>query len=198
MELSLAARDLELLRLRQITFGDTLRGTLPCAACGTRLETEISVQSMIDRLEALRPTSRTTVAAGGFTLLMRPVNSRDLSAILTAADPRRRLLALCTSVDSPETSVQDVLGMCEHEAVEQFNRLNESAETRFSVPCPSCSATDRVELDIARFLWAEVRHSALILLREVHELASAYGWTERSILDMSPARRASYLEMVRA
>src|SRR5271169_7088305 len=78
MELSLAARDLELLRLRQITFGDTLRGTLPCPACGTRLETEISVQSMIDRLEALRPTSRATVAACGFTLLMRPVNSRDL------------------------------------------------------------------------------------------------------------------------
>jgi hypothetical protein len=40
MELSIAARDLELLRLRQITFGDALRGSLPCPACGEQLEIE--------------------------------------------------------------------------------------------------------------------------------------------------------------
>jgi hypothetical protein len=29
---------------------------------------------------------------------------------------------------------------------------------------------------------------------EVHELASAYGWAERDILEMSPHRRHFYLE----
>jgi hypothetical protein len=36
------------------------------------------------------------------------------------------------------------------------------------------------------------------VLREVHILASAYGWREDDILAMSPARRRIYLEMLRA
>jgi hypothetical protein len=54
-----------------------------------------------------------------------------------------------------------------------------------------------VDLDIGRFLWMEVRHAALALLRDVHELASAYGWREDEILTMNSARRAMYLGMVR-
>jgi hypothetical protein len=34
-------------------------------------------------------------------------------------------------------------------------------------------------------------------MREVHELASAYGWQEASILAMSSNRRNAYLEMAR-
>jgi hypothetical protein len=35
-------------------------------------------------------------------------------------------------------------------------------------------------------------------LRDVHELASAYGWRESEILALSPQRRQAYLELVRA
>jgi hypothetical protein len=34
------------------------------------------------------------------------------------------------------------------------------------------------------------------LLGEIHELASAYGWSERAIAQMSAGRRAAYLEML--
>jgi hypothetical protein len=198
MELSVAERDLELLRLRQISFGDLLRGSLPCEVCRTRLEFEVSVESMISRLERMRPLRETPVAAGWFTLVMRPVNSRDLSEAVAAADPRRHLLTLSTAVVGSDTLVVDAVAMCEDEITEQFNRLNEGAETRFTLPCPDCGVSGQVDLDIARFVWMEVRYAALTILREVHELASAYGWMERTILDMSAARRATYLEMARA
>ena len=47
-------------------------------------------------------------------------------------------------------------------------------------------------------LWAEISARAQHLLREVHLLASAYGWSEQQILELSPTRRASYLRMVSA
>jgi hypothetical protein len=36
------------------------------------------------------------------------------------------------------------------------------------------------------------------LLREIEALARAYGWSEREILDLSPQRRHTYLELVSA
>jgi hypothetical protein len=126
----------------------------------------------------------------------RPATTRDLVEIASARDPRRRLLELCTSVENGDPA--SALGACEDRAVEQFNRLNEGAETRFTLPCPACGAADQVDLDIGRYFWTEVRHRALNLLREVHELARSCGWTERAILEMPAVRRACYLEMARA
>ena len=44
----------------------------------------------------------------------------------------------------------------------------------------------------------EIHAWAKRTLREVHTLASAYGWSEREILSMSAVRRALYLEMVQS
>ena len=50
--------------------------------------------------------------------------------------------------------------------------------------------------DILSFFWGEIQICARRLLREVHALASAYGWTESEILSLSTTRRHAYLEMV--
>lgn len=49
--------------------------------------------------------------------------------------------------------------------------------------------------DPAAYVWAEVENSAARLLRDVHLLAAAYGWTEAAILGMSATRRAAYLQL---
>ena len=55
-----------------------------------------------------------------------------------------------------------------------------------------------MQLDAGQLLWEEIEARALVLLREVHHLASAYGWSEAQILALTPARRASYLAMAGA
>jgi hypothetical protein len=191
--LSMAERNLQLLHLRRITFGDLLRGYLHCSYCETRLEFEISVASMLERLEASQPSAQYRWSLGGLIFTMRPVTSRDLRGLHAVKNPRRGLLALCTSVDGDD--IESALNRREDAVAEYFNRINAGAEIRFCVPCTACGATDEVDLDIARFLWTEVKHAALTLLREVHELARAYSWSERSILNMTATRRATYLEM---
>lgn len=49
--------------------------------------------------------------------------------------------------------------------------------------------------DIGAYLWEEVDAWADRTLRDVHLLAASYGWSERDILDLSPARRGRYLEL---
>ena len=72
------------------------------------------------------------------------------------------------------------------------------AEIRLALNCVGCSNQWEETLDIASFLWTEIASRAKRLLREVHTIASAYGWTEGEILSLSEARRALYLEMVGA
>jgi hypothetical protein len=45
-------------------------------------------------------------------------------------------------------------------------------------------------------LWREIESMAGRLLRDVHALASAYGWHEKDILALSPVRRQFYLTLI--
>jgi hypothetical protein len=46
------------------------------------------------------------------------------------------------------------------------------------------------------FFWKEINHWANRILREVHLLASTYGWSEADILALTPTRRQWYLALV--
>jgi hypothetical protein len=72
------------------------------------------------------------------------------------------------------------------------------ADVQLAVSCPSCGTRQQVSFDILSFFWTEIEAWAWRILREVHTLASAYGWHEHDILALSPRRRQSYLEMVGA
>lgn len=62
--------------------------------------------------------------------------------------------------------------------------------------CPACGARNTVSLDLEEYALARLRRRRQALLREVHQLASHYGWSERQILALPPARRGDYLAMI--
>jgi hypothetical protein len=127
--------------------------------------------------------------------------SRDLAfALADAVNPQTtavRLLESCrlTPRESAAASwtVEDM-----DEIGELMAAADPAAEIRIALRCPSCGHEHDQALDIATFLWAEIAALAKRLLREVHALASAYGWTEEQVLSMSAARRSLYMEMVHA
>ncbi|MGP0063409.1 MAG: hypothetical protein ACLQGP_07410 [Isosphaeraceae bacterium] len=202
--LGIPERNLQLLRLRQLSFGPTIAGSLPCPSCRTRLEFALPIASLVDRLKELVPDGPLTWTIGPRTYRMRPANSQDLAAAINQPDPRsarRLLLARCLSVTDAEGAEEgwDIGGPeSEASALERFEQLHQGAEILCTAKCPECAAVERVDLDIGRFLWSELRHAAIRFLHEVHELASAYGWSEAAIMTMSSQRRSMYLEMVRA
>ena len=69
---------------------------------------------------------------------------------------------------------------------------------RLALRCDACGHEWVSPFDIGAFLLREVEAWAEGLLREVHALARAYGWSERAILDLSARRRRAYLDLVGA
>ncbi len=85
------------------------------------------------------------------------------------------------------------------EAVAQrMAEADPQADPQLAMHCPSCGHAWSAGLDIAAYLWAEVDAWARRTLREVHALASAYGWSEGEILALSAARRQAYLDLIGA
>jgi hypothetical protein len=64
--------------------------------------------------------------------------------------------------------------------------------------CPSCGHDAEREVDLEDVVLQRLAARQRALLREVHALASRYGWTECDILAVAPARRARYLELIEA
>ena len=81
--------------------------------------------------------------------------------------------------------------------VARLRQLDPQADVALDLTCPQCQHGWREPFDIVTFFWSEVAVAARRLLVEVHDLASAYGWSESEILHLSPARRDAYLEMLR-
>jgi hypothetical protein len=123
-------------------------------------------------------------------------SSRDLARATAEPDPRLaaiRLLESCRlEAGAPPEWSEEYL----NEVGEKMALADPMAETRLALRCPNCGNQWDETLDIATFLWAEIEARAKRLLREIHTLAAAYGWTEKEILSLSQSRRTFYLNMV--
>ena len=78
--------------------------------------------------------------------------------------------------------------------VAHMAQADPQADIQLSLVCPQCGHQWQAAFDIASFFWSEINAWANRMLREVHILASRYGWSETDILAMSPWRRQFYLE----
>jgi hypothetical protein len=70
------------------------------------------------------------------------------------------------------------------------------ADVQLAMACPACEHEWLAMFDIESFFWTEIEAWVYRTLRQVHTLASAYGWHEAEILAMSAWRRERYLEMM--
>lgn len=82
--------------------------------------------------------------------------------------------------------------------VERMAEVDAQAEIALALTCPACGHAWTALFDIAAFLWGELDGWARPTLRDVHALASAYGWSEAAILGLGAQRRQRYLELVQA
>jgi hypothetical protein len=188
----LGRRNQALAELRGACFGSRLEAWTACPRCGEKLEFQMDTRSLVAPLAPAHDAIN--IKGESF----RPPNSRDLAIAARERNPRTaaiRLMEACRSeVGEPLAwSEQDI-----DEAGEQMALADPMAEIRLTLDCPACSNQWDETLDIGEFFWTEVASRARLVLRDVHILASAYGWNEREILSLTEARRAIYLEMSQA
>jgi hypothetical protein len=198
--LSVGQRNARLLKIRQVTIGDRLEGLVNCPKCNETLEFNLDVtQLLLSEPEIVERE----VTMDGWQVHFRLPDSRDLAAMvstsqsLTAA--RQLLIEHCLLAasqsglavaieDLPETVIAQVAGA--------MSEADPQADMRFALTCQDCGYSWSAFFDIVSFFWAELAAQAKRLLREVHQLASAYGWRESEVLAMSSHRRRTYLEFI--
>ncbi|MGW8392265.1 T4 family baseplate hub assembly chaperone [Pseudoduganella sp. HUAS MS19] len=202
-QMPIGQRDALLLALREATFGSRIASVAPCPQCGEQLELAFSHADLPQQRSADDEPHQLEV--DGYALRFRCVNSDDLAALCAGiagqSAPRLELLGRCVlEAWQADTQVRvDRLPAHVLDAVEaRMAQADAGADLRIAVECPACGHRWQALFDIVSFFWDEIESWACRLLREVHALASAYGWSESEILGLSPFRRRCYLEMVGA
>jgi len=199
--LSIGQRDARLLTLRERTSGPNLNGFVECPRCAERLEFDVAVA---DLRVAEAPDMREEaweMVTGGLALRFRLPNSGDLAAVLDCQDPSaaRNLLAQRCVLEASRDGVPVAASELPADAIsglaQRMSECDPQAEVLLDLSCPTCAHAWQALFDIVTFFWAELAAQAKRLLREVHALARAYGWSEADVLDMSARRRRFYLEM---
>ncbi len=197
--LPLGQRDSLLLALRKITFGDTLAGQNDCPHCNETVEFELSCSTLGQ--DFVEPGQK-TVSQDGYTFQIRPLNSFDLAAAADEATLQRArdlLLQRCSfnvHYQGKAIDLDKLPKEIEKTLSKTMLAADPQAEKLLNLTCPSCRHHWHSMLEIGHILWLEITARAQRLLMEVHLLARTYGWGETEILNLSPARRAAYLQMV--
>lgn len=167
--------------------------TLRCAACSKRFEIELPHAAIVAARAA--PESVELQRADGDTpLTLRRATGNDLRAWHDEAsgggeaDALSMLARLCTR-GAPEAC--DVAP-----AAAALAAADPLVAFMAACACPECGADAEIDVDLEALALQRLAARQQQLLREVHALASRYGWTEREILAVAPARRARYLELI--
>ena len=198
--LPVGRRDALLLSLRERLFGSRFTGLTACPSCCG--EVELTFHAVDVRRDSAE-IATATVDVESFEVAFRLPNGSDLVAIESAGDTgaaRAMLLARCISQATcgSEPVAADELPPAVVEAVTaRMAELDPQADVAIDVDCPWCNHGWREPFDIVTFLWNELSARARRIFSDVHLLASAYGWSESDILQLTPARREAYLEMLR-
>jgi len=82
--------------------------------------------------------------------------------------------------------------------VTRMGEIDKTGNVQLLLNCPQCAHESQAIFDIESFFWKEIQAWAIRILREVHQLASAYGWREIDVLNMTAWRRQVYLNLTGA
>jgi hypothetical protein len=200
--LSIGERDNGLLSLREQLFGTQLSSLTDCPACGEQLELNFNVADI--RVSSTSPDVPLYLSHSGYELDLRLPNSLDLLQLAdcsTIAEMRARLFEQCVVRvihDGKAERSREIPAEIVDLAIERIGEADPQADVEVDLNCPECRHAWQTGFDIVSYLWSELQGWAWQMLREVHVLASNYGWRESEILSMSPQRRRGYLEILGA
>ena len=204
--LAIGQRDAALLDLRESLFGSRIETLAHCPRCGELLESSFELRDLrVPAGPAPAGLHALSCKVNDYAIAYRLPTSADLLQALTGTsaddDAETRLLALCIAEAQHAgraLAARDLPADVVAALQADMACHDPGAETRVSLSCPACMHGFETDFDIVAYLWSELDDWAQRTLAQVHTLAAAYGWSERAILRLSPARRQHYIELVQA
>lgn len=199
--LEIGRANAQLLRLHRSMFGALLSCRTECPACKAALEIDVDADDLLARepAELAKPMQ---LQVGEWEVSFRFPTEGDVDAVHGESDlsaAANALLHRCVegcrrgAEEAHISLVPPELGARMGSWMEERDPL---AFLDFELRCTDCGHVWSSTLEVDVFLWARLDAWAHRLARDIHTLAKVYGWSERSITEMSPWRRQLYLDMV--
>lgn len=203
--LTIGQRDLVLIKLREMTFGSKLAGIAVCPDCGEKVEMDFDSRDIAASGASLpdfqnKDGAGITLSLPGWELRFRLPTSADLASLpAEVSQAKAKLLETCVLEASHEGKAVQAANLPEEVVValsESMAKEDPYANIVIAPKCPACGHEWQMIFDILGYFMSEINVWAARMTREVHRLASAYGWPEADILAMSAFRRQRYLELI--
>jgi hypothetical protein len=196
--LSIGQRDMMLLSLRMLIFGPKIDCLSTCPACSDSMEMSFTADDIASKYKQVPAES--SLLLKDYEVRFRLPNSLDMADLPPddLAKSKTLLFGRCIAGAFRQgecISAKELPDEVLNAVIEEMARLDPIASIKLEISCPSCGHEWSMLFDISSFFWKEISSWALRMLREVHILAQAYGWSEAEILELSPLRRQLYLEM---
>jgi len=177
-----------LLGLRRLLEGDRIVSEIRCEACGAPVDLSFSIAEYMTAHAPRRV--RGAVAEDDWyrigSVRFRFPTVADRIAASASPKPEETLRLACVQGAGPDV----------RRAENALRRMCPLLADLLSGVCPECRRPVSVWFDPVTFVLAEMRERAAFVYRDIHLLASAYGWSETQILELPRARRMRYVELL--
>ena len=167
-----------------------------CEACGELFDFPLDLAQL--PVQPARGTVAVATIAGERRALRIPTGADQLriAALDDDEEAERILAALCIAL-RPNENVPALAARLSPDDLAAIEEALEEAAPQIpwaiEANCPACSAAHAIAIDVSAWL----SRMAAGPIADVHEIASAYRWSERDILALPRRRRLEYLELIR-
>ena len=193
---TLGERNRRLLRLHRDLVGWPLEAHITCGRCAVDNEFVVPSETILAAAAYANP-AHVRIRSRGRSLTFRVPRIDDIETAGDSSsvdDVRRAVLERCRLSGDLEALTDAAIERLGRE----FEARDPLANIVVTITCTGCGATLTASIDLASFVAADLDRLVDALYREVHELASAYGWDERTIVALPADRRRRYIELIAA
>lgn len=203
--LPLGARIARLLEVVRLTEGqDALAATLRCpeARCLQEFEVSLPYDAILGQArQSAPPDNLVRFPLAGGTAALRLPTGRDQSAwqreLGQQAEDSKALVSVVRSLLVTEADpVPELDSATLAAAAAAMESADPLVAFRISTACPHCRADLDLPVDLEAVALARLALARRAILRDVHALATRYGWTESEVLALPSGRRAEYRRLI--
>lgn len=189
VNLTSAARDRVLACIYTQSYGDLIRSSRLCAACGNHYDLSFKLSDLLKGYAMQSPPADGIYQTAEGARFRLPTGIDELAVIgLPPQAARRALLKRCTVTEDADPDRIEA-------AMEAVAPL---LSTELQAICPECATAELMDFDMGTYLLRRLLNDQERLPNEVHMLAMAYGWSHDNILDLTRAERRRYMALIEA
>ena len=200
--LTASDRDRLVAALYRDIYGDRIDATLMCHGCESIFDIDFQLDSLQKFLyreqPAASPDGKYQTPQG---YVFRLPTSGD--EIETSGTPQTEAYAYLLEkilidptyqslLAGPETHRREVVDAVES----RLNRIAPILDLEMNARCPECAVDQTVHFDLQHFFLERLFQDRRWLMREIHMIANAYGWSLENILSLSRRERKELTNLI--